>query len=209
MFKQILFSFSLFTLITTQAQIVSLNKPVFAGGLNEIRFSIKKYTCNEIVLTTNNGDLKKKTNCWYNFIPKDTGYTVIYVNIKRGKQLKKVDTLILFIKEPDAFFFIGPTKGGFTSKTIFTNNEYVRVESFDFGCSYYYPFTVDSFFVQINRNGAIIFQKWNAGNHMSDEVKSAFRKLEGNDNVVISDVAGQTPIRKRKIVSKAIYTITE
>ena len=209
MFKQILLSFSLFTLATTQAQIVSLRKTVFAGGLNEIQFANKKYSCNEIVLTTNNGELKKETNCWYNFIPKDTGYTVIDVNIKKGKQLKKVDTLTLFVKEPTAYFFIGPTKGGLASKNIFAINDYVRVESFDFGCSYYYSFTVDSFFVQINRNSAIIFQKWNFGNHLSDEVKSAFRKLEVNDNIVISDVTGQTSIRRRRIDSKTIYTMTE
>lgn len=207
--KHILFSFSFCALVTTQAQIVSLKKTVFAGGLNEIQFAINKYSCNDIVLTTNNGDLKKVTDCWYNFVPKDTGYTVIDVNIKRGKQLKKVDTLTLFIKEPNAYFFIGPSKGGLASKNIFTINEYVRVESFDFGCSYYYPFTVDSFFVQINRNSVTIFQKWNSGNHLSDEVKSAFHKLEVNDNVVISDVTGQTPIRKRRIESKTIYTVTK
>ncbi len=209
MFKQVLFSLSLFTLVTTQAQTVSLKKNVFAGGLNEIQFAIKKYSCNEIILTTDNGDLKKESNCWYNFIPKDTGYTIIDVNIKRGKHLKKVDILILFIKEPNTYFFIGPTKGGLTSKIIFANQEYVRVESFDFGCSYYYPFTIDSFLVQINRNGATIFQKWNSGSLLSDEVKLAFHQLEVNDNVLISDVTGQTPIRRRRIESKTIYTVTE
>ncbi|MBS1734092.1 MAG: hypothetical protein JST02_12420 [Bacteroidetes bacterium] len=209
MYKQILFSFCLFTLVATQAQIASLKKSVFAGGLNEIQFVIKKYSCNEIVLTTNNGHLKKETNCWYNFIPKDTGYTVIDINIKKGNQLKKVDTLVLFVKEPTVYFFIGPTKGGFVSKSIFAKNDYARVESFDFGCSYYYPSTVDSFFVQINRNDNVIFQKWNFGNHLSNEVQSAFNKLEVNDTVLISNVNGQTPIRRRTIQSAAIYSITE
>ena len=153
--------------------------------------------------------MKKETNCWYNFVPKDTGYTVIDVNIKTGKKLKKVDTLTLFIKEPNAYFFIGPTKGGLVSKNTFATNEYVRVESFDFGCSYYYPFTIDSFFAQIIRNSVIVFQKWNSGNHLSDELKLAFQKLEINDNVLISGITGQTPIRKRRVESKTIYTITE
>ena len=120
-----------------------------------------------------------------------------------------MDILILFIKEPNTYFFIGPTKGGLTSKIIFANQEYVRVESFDFGCSYYYPFTIDSFLVQINRNGATIFQKWNSGSLLSDDVKLAFHQLEVNDNVLISDVTGQTPIRRRRIESKTIYTVTE
>jgi len=209
MFKQILPGFFLLALVTTQAQTVSLKKTVFAGGLNEIQLAIKKYACNDIVLTTTNGDLKKVNNCWYNFIPKDTGYTVIDVNITRRKQLKKVDTLTLFIKEPKIYFFIGPAKGGLASKNIFAFNEYVRVESFDFGCSHYYPFTVDSFFVQINRNGRTIFQKWNFGNHLSDEVKKAFHNLEANDNVVISHVTGKTPIRRRKMEGETIYTITQ
>jgi hypothetical protein len=209
MSKQILFSFLLFTLVTTQAQIISLKKPVFAGGLNEIQFTIRGYSCNEIILTTNNGDLKKETHCWYNFIPKDTGYTVINVNIRKGKQLKKVDTLILFIKEPNVHFFIGPTEGGLTRKDIFVANEFIRVESFDFNCSYYYPFGVDSFFVEVTRNSTIIFQKWNFGNHLSEEVKSAFNKLEANDNVVISGITGQTLHGKRRIKSKTIYTIID
>jgi hypothetical protein len=199
----------LFTLVATQAQIVSLKKPVFAGGLNEIQFAIKKYSCNEIVLTTNNGDLKKETNCWYNFIPKDTGYTVIDVNIKKGKQLKKVDTLILFIKEPNVHFFIGPTEGGLTRKNVFVANEFIRVESFDFNCSYYYPFAVDSFFVEVTRNSNIIFQKWNFGNHLSDEVKLAFTKLEANDSVVISGMTGKTLLGKRRIKGKTIYTVSD
>jgi hypothetical protein len=175
----------------------------------KFNLQLKNMPATKLFLTTNNGDLKKTTNCWYNFFPKDTGYTVIDVNIKRAKQLKKVDSLTLFIKEPNTYFFIGPTKGGLTSKTILANQEYVRVESFDFGCSYYYPFTIDSFFVQINRNGATIFQKWNSGSHLSDEVKLAFHKLEVNDNVLISDVTGQTPIRRRRIECKTIYTVTD
>ena len=207
MFKRILITLLFLSIVYAQAQIASLSKPVFAGGLNELNFTINQYSCDNIVLTTNNGDLEKKTNCWYKYYPKDTGYTVIDVYLKKGKKLKRVDSLILSIKEPTAYFLIGQSKGGIVKRNKFITQDYVRVESYDFNCSQHYPFLIDSFFVQIVRNSSIIFEVWNHGNKLSHELKQEFENLQLDDQIIISNISGYTPFRRRLIESITVFTI--
>lgn len=211
--KKIFLGLLLWNSVTVEGQVVSINKAnqgvAFAGGLNEIQFSFKKYTCNNIFLSTKNGSLKKQTNCCYQYIPVDTGYATIEVKVREGGKIKKLEDFKILVKEPNTYFFIGPSKGGDVKKGTLEFNEYARVESFDFNCSYYYPFSIDSFNVQIKRDGIDIFHIWNRGNHFNENLTSAFRQTQKNDSVIISEIVGRTPIRKRKILTQTVFNIIE
>jgi hypothetical protein len=195
------------------AQVVSITRPAnniaYADGFNEISINVKGYSFANLIVSTNNGTIKNKAKGWFDFSPTDTGFATIKVQTKQKNKVLNIGEVKMIIKNTEPKFFIGQSCGGQVKKEMIMAQDYVRINTFELGCVFYYPFTLDSFFVQILRDSSIAFEKWNKGNQLNEEIKSGFRNTKAHDVIIITNITGQTINRKRRLDNAVNFEIID
>ena len=185
------------------------NKTAYACGLNEIHVEAEGFSCKSLIISTDNGRIEKMPACGYNYVPKNVGVSNIYVKAKVNKKIIDIGFVDLVIKDVEPIFFISFSEGGEITKSDIAAQGYVRADAFELGCVYYIAISVDRFTVKVVRDSKTIFEKNNSGNEINLETRVAFKKLQKNDVVLISNIICRWPDERIKQIKSTSFKIID
>ena len=208
----ILFSFQVYGFTQTSDFIFVYKKVAYVAGLNEMHVEVMGYSCKSLIFSTNDGRLEKSPNsCWFNFYPRDTGLAKITVMTKNNKKLKEIGQFEILVKDVNPFFHLpfAQWNSDEISKSTIASVTFVNAETYELGCTYYFPISLDSFTVTVMRDQNTLFSKVNMKNRIDTETNIAFQNLKCGDKILFSNIYGKGPDRRQRLIKSKTYSIIE
>ena len=150
-----------------KALLASLRQNVvFEGMPNPITIMIENCGCNDVVVTTDNGSLKRYDNCSYDYTPSRTGLSQIIVRRKGSKASSNI--LLRVNPRPRPVASLAKIPGGNIRKGVLEIQLGLLAGwiDYDFKATY----RVEHFMVTMLREGKIIFTRYNKGAKFEEEV---------------------------------------
>lgn len=165
---------------------------------NPMNIIVEEIPCDEIYVSTNNGEMKSKGNCEYIFHPDEVGMASIFIyKIEKGDTIQIEERKYRVKRWPISKARIGRINSGKIGLTEFKvqRGVIVPVENFDISANY----KVVSYRLQIVRGQDLIGEEVNIGGKFEEKTKKLILKTERGDRIIVDEIKILTPGSKEKI----------
>lgn len=161
----------------------------YFGIKNPISFFAQGYKFKDLTVTTNNGKVTKSDGRYW-FIPSRRGTAELTIYKKLKGKLVKLGTHIWYVVSlPLPIATVGSYSNGWSvSKGAISAQMGIGAYQPYYDTGICMNFTVDSFSVVIMKDYAVQFSSHNKGNSFSEDIKTAFSKMESGSIVLISNI---------------------
>jgi len=157
---------------------------VFEGIVNPITIMIENCGCNDVLVTTDNGTIKRYDNCSYDYTPSRTGLSQIIV---RKKGTKASNNILLRVNpRPRPVASIAKMPGGTIRKGLLEIQLGLLAGWIDYDFKTTYK--VEHFMVTIVRDGKIIFTRYNKGAKFEEETGRWIKAAKHGDELLFYDI---------------------
>lgn len=182
--------------ILVSAQVVSTEfsriNVAYISMKNPITIVVEGVPCQEIYATTNNGQLKKYSNCSFGYVPSKVGQGSIFIYRKTGSDSVSIKEQLVRIKRiPDQKAYIGRiNKGSMPIGELRAQNGVsVPIESFDIDAN----LNVRSYRLSLFRRGEMMATCINEGNRFGSAAHTILDIAAVGDKVLIEEIFIQYP----------------
>jgi hypothetical protein len=178
-------------IMLAQGIVVSADKMnvAYVGVDNPMTIVAGQYSCDQLVVSADNGTLKSLGDCRFDFHPKKTGMVDIVVNARTSKGLKQVGTTRFRVKSmPEPHAAIAGKSGGDISTAAF--KEQLGVSMLFEDVDYDIKGAVTVFRISFLYVEGEVFKAENSGAIFSPEVRDAMKKLRAGDKVIVEGIRG-------------------
>lgn len=159
----------------------------YVGLDNPLTIVAEGYSCSQVVVSCNNGELKKMSDCKYFFLPEKEGTSDIFVKVKTSTGLKQIGIKKYRVKTiPRPRVTIAGKTGGKIAIEIFKvqKGPLMAFENFDFE----YSAIITKFKIEIVRNSQVLYSGENKGPFFNDSILNQIQNLKAGDKVFITNV---------------------
>jgi len=207
----------IFTLVLAQSycthaqhHIVSNPKQniIYYGIPNPLQVMVEGYKCNDIIVTTDNGQIEQiGSDCNYIIDATDTGKATIKILSKKSSHKVLGITTLRVHHLPDPQAMIGTKPGGDISR----NEMRVHIgliamlHGFDIEARY----VITKYVVTIFRKGKIYYLKNCDNARFPTDVKDEFEKIEVGDSILFSEIKCKAPDSRLLDLQPLEFTIIE
>jgi hypothetical protein len=173
--------------------IENIKQNVANPGLeNPLNIVVEGIPCDQVAVVTNNGTMKYEGDCHYVFIPHRVGEASIVIFKINGKDTVQLAEQKYWIKSwpvPEAV--IGDKKSGTMGLGQFKaqNGIIAPIGIFDINGT----FAVQSFRMQIVRNGEVVASVLNDGSRFEEKARAQMDKIQVNDQVIFDQIKVRMP----------------
>lgn len=168
-----------------KALLASLRQNVvFLGMSNPITIMLENCDCNDVLVTTDNGTIKRYDDCSYDYTPLRAGLSQIIVRKRGGKGSTNI--LLRVNPKPKPVASISKIAGGGIRKNVLEVQTGVMAGWVDY--DFKTEFKVDHFMVTIMREGKILFTRYNKGARFEEEVGRWLKVTKVGDKVLVYDI---------------------
>lgn len=182
--------------LNVQAQQVAIenarNNYAYAALDCTLFIAANNLPCSSLFVKTNNGTIRREQGCEFIFTPKEVGPATIFVY-----KTSKNDTTLLQKRDyrikswPKQTAKLGGKVSGSIRSAIFKAQIGVSVDVENFDISTRIPIT--SFRFKILRNGDVITDVKNIGEHFNEIAQKAQSQIRAGDVVMISEIFSRMP----------------
>jgi hypothetical protein len=164
----------------------------YVGVDNPLTIVVEGYSCSQVVVSCNNGELKKTSDCKYFFLPEKEGTSDIVVKVKTSTGLKLIGIKKYRVKIiPNLQVAIAGKTSGKIAIEIFKvqKGPSIIFENFN----YEYPAIVTQFKFEIIRNNQALYSDKNNGPFFNEAILNQIKNLKAGDKVLITDISVARP----------------
>lgn len=159
---------------------------------------VEEIPCDEVFVSTNNGDIKSEGNCEYVFNPSEVGVASIFIH-----KIEKGDTVLIEERKyrikrwPRTNARIGRINSGKMELAEFKIQRGViaPVENFDIDANY----KVISYRLHIIRGNDLVGEAFNKGGKFEDKTKNLILLAERGDRIIVDEIKILTPGSRLKM----------
>lgn len=160
----------------------------YEGVWNPLKIVVENLGCNQLIVTTDNGEMKQRVGCTFDYRPARPGTALLMIKKKEAGVLKEIGKVKYEIKAlpmPEAG--IGGMHGAVYDAGFFKTHTglFAVVPGFEIEVA----FRIKSYTVAVIRSGQLIFSKVNNQATFEPAVKKVLQGLQAKDEVVFSDIA--------------------
>ena len=161
----------------------------YLGMENTMSCMVEGVSCESIILSTNNGSIKKFSACYYVYKPSTTGDVKIRVSKNANNKFKKIGEFSILVRNiPDPVAWVGGLSGGYIRKDALNAQEGIGSCLPTF-LGIYVNYEVKSFVITaIRKNEQLFFKSYN-NNMFSPEIHELFKTLQKDDTVLFSSIS--------------------
>lgn len=175
----------------------------YPGWDTPLNIVVEGIPCDQIAVVTNNGTMKYEGDCHYVFIPQKVGIAsivILKINGKDSVQLAEQKYLIKSWPVPEAV--IGDKKSGTMGSGQFKAQDGILapIGIFDINGT----FAVQSFRMQIVRNGEVVASVLNNGSRFEEKTRAQMDKIQVNDKVIFDQIKVRMPGQEGAITVNTI-----
>jgi hypothetical protein len=186
--------FSFYNKIYSQNFTISaLKQPqtVYLNLDNYLSCTVEGLRCNSIILSTNNGLIKKISPCKYLYRPLRTEDTKIIISKKINNNINRIGECFLPVRNiPVPHAAIGGLEGGFISKGALNAQAGIGAYPAPF-LGFELNYLVKSFVVTATRSNNFLFFYYSNSQIFTSELHNKFDSLQKDDRVVFSSIIAE------------------
>jgi len=157
---------------------------VFEGMPNPITVMIENCGCNDVVVTTDNGTIRRYDNCSYDYTPSRTGLSQVIVRKKGSKTSSNI--LLRVNPRPQPVASLAKLPGGGIRKSVLEIQLGLLAGWIDYDFKTTYK--VEHFMITMLREGKIIFTRYNKGARFEEEVGRWIKAAKQGDGILFYDI---------------------
>ena len=178
---------------------------VYMGVINPLTIVSDSYPCDQLIVTTDNGEIEKNDYCSYSYMPQKDGTSKISV-FNSKKQLIN-ETIFRVKRIPNPIIQINGHNNGEIKKNVLVASLGITtmLTGFDFDAR----FVVMHFKIELIQNNQITFSREIDGPRFNEEIINAFKSLNNGDRMLISNITAKGPDSRLRKLSPAEFIIID
>lgn len=166
---------------------------VYVGIPNPMKIVAENRSCDDLVVRTDNGKVERSTEspCLFYAVPEKPGIMIFKVSAGKAKEqlLQELRFRAKLIPSPEAR--VAGKTGGSILRNVMKAQVGITAGLTNF--EYDVRFTIDTFTVDISRDGKSVFSEHTKGNRFSEAARNAFNTLQSGDAIVFSGIVAIGP----------------
>lgn len=166
---------------------------VYVGVDNPIHVAVPGYTCEQIIVTTNNGKIKGQ-GCTYMLRPESVGRLQVYISVARNTEVALIDSFnFRSNRVPDPLPHFGRYSIFDDTINISVAKTILQIFTEPIDSEFEVRFIISEFTMKVIRKGSLIFTAYNNSPGLSQEMQIFQQGFEKGDVLIFEQIKAESP----------------